>query len=305
MKTVVIAGAGQIGSAAADLLDANRIKLLAFADNDSSKWTGSINGHTDGSRQTDIRCSDINACSCGIPVMSFEKAVGLSPDIFLIGVLDQERSAALSDQIKGYGFRGQIMLMKELHDMFDIRTAELKKICRRLEAAGVPGAAAELGVYKGDLAWQIEALMPERKLFLFDTFAGFDEADTAVESEMNYSAAEAADFSDTALSCVYERLRPDSNAEIRKGRFPETAAGLENESFAFVSLDADLYAPTLAGLDFFYPRLNAGGIILLHDYGSSRFTGVKKAVEDYEQNNKKLCLLPLADMHSSCVIIHP
>jgi hypothetical protein len=49
------------------------------------------------------------------------------------------------------------------------------------------------------------------------------------------------------------------NAIILKGYFPETARGLENERFAFVMLDVDNYEASLAGLEFFYPRLNHGG----------------------------------------------
>jgi len=59
-----------------------------------------------------------------------------------------------------------------------------------------------------------------------------------------------------------------NNIIIRKGYFPETAKGLESEMFSFVMLDLDLYKPTLAGLEFFYPRVKAGGYIFAHDYNS-------------------------------------
>ncbi len=50
------------------------------------------------------------------------------------------------------------------------------------------------------------------------------------------------------------------------------------DSFCFVHLDMDLYRPTLAGLRFFYPRLVAGGVMAVHDFFSSSFPNVKKAV---------------------------
>ncbi len=85
----------------------------------------------------------------------------------------------------------------------------------------------------------------------------------------------------------------------------DTASGLENISFAFISLDADLYAPILSGLTYFYPRLSSGGMMLLHDYNNSRFRGAHQAVEDYEKTNETLSLVPLCDMHGSAVIIKP
>ena len=92
---------------------------------------------------------------------------------------------------------------------------------------------------------------------------------------------------------------------IRKGFFPETTKGLEENRYQFVSLDADLYSPILAGLEYFYPRMCRGGVILLHDYNNARFQGAKLAVKHYEQSNGSLLLIPLSDLHGSAVIIHP
>ena len=61
---------------------------------------------------------------------------------------------------------------KELSNDY-VRLATLELLCRRL--AGVPGAAAELGVYRGFFARCINQLLPERKLYLFDSFEGFAE----------------------------------------------------------------------------------------------------------------------------------
>lgn len=52
---------------------------------------------------------------------------------------------------------------------------------------------------------------------------------------------------------------------IRKGVFLETVLEI-NDKFVFVSLDVDLYDPTLAGLEFFIPNMVKGGIILVHYY---------------------------------------
>jgi O-methyltransferase len=48
-----------------------------------------------------------------------------------------------------------------------------------------------------------------------------------------------------------------------------------------VSLDVDLYKPTLAGLNYFYPRLVKGGCIFIHDYNNRRYKGVRSAVEEF------------------------
>ena len=47
----------------------------------------------------------------------------------------------------------------------------------------------------------------------------------------------------------------------------------------------DLYEPTLASLEFFYPRLVNGGAIILDDYGFNQFPGAKTAVDRFLQKN--------------------
>ena len=96
-----------------------------------------------------------------------------------------------------------------------------------------------------------------------------------------------------------------SNAVIRKGYFPETAIGLEEERFAFVSLDTDLYKPIKAGLDFFYPRLARGGVIFVDDLGHPELPGVRKAVIEFCKK-EKIGYVSIPDgTDSTAVIVKP
>ncbi|MGN0702868.1 MAG: TylF/MycF/NovP-related O-methyltransferase [Lentihominibacter sp.] len=177
------------------------------------------------------------------------------------------------------------------------------------------GAVAELGVYKGDTAVLLNGLFPDRKLYLFDTFEGFDERDIAAEQQGSdvhpdgrLSYAKAGDFGDTSVEGVLARMPYPDRCIVRKGYFPETAADISDSEFAFVSIDPDLYGPALAGLRFFYERLNPGGAIVLHDYNNLQFEGIKKAVAEFEEElaaagQPPLKLVPLGDLHGSCVIV--
>ena len=53
----------------------------------------------------------------------------------------------------------------------------------------------------------------------------------------------------------------------------------------FVNLDMDLYKPTLEGLKFFWPKMVKGGIILIHDFFSTGYAGVNKAIEQFVIEN--------------------
>ena len=176
-----------------------------------------------------------------------------------------------------------------------VRLKTLEAICMRLDS--IPGAAAELGVYRGGFARWINELMSTRRLYLFDTFSGFDETESAA-CGMGFTQA----HRNTAVDRVVEIMPHPEQIEIRSGLFPQTAEGLEGERFALVSLDVDLEESTLAGLRFFLPRMSAGGYLLLHDYNNPKLPGVKRAVERYEAEAGRLRAVPLCDVNGTLVV---
>ena len=283
METVVILGAGQMGRAARNLLNMNNMELVAIGDNDPQKWV----------------------YDAEIQIVPIAEALMTQPDCVLIGVLDDERAGQLKRQARECGYQGRILALSDVYAMFDVRGATFRRIADRVEAADVPGSVAELGTYRGDFAWHMNARFPRRTLYLFDTFEGFDARDIAAERRKSQSKAQAHDFGDTLAADVLARMPYEKSVVIRKGFFPETAEGLEKERYAVVSLDVDLYAPTLAGLEYFYPRLSEGGAIVLHDYNSLRFDGVRRAVADYEREYGRLDLIPLSDLHGTAIIVKP
>jgi O-methyltransferase len=87
---------------------------------------------------------------------------------------------------------------------------------------------------------------------------------------------------------------------IRKGLFPATAAGLEDCRFCFVSLDADLYEPILAGLEFFFNRMCRGGFIFVHDYNDDLYPGAKKAVLEFSER-RGVPFIPVTDIYGTAI----
>ena len=176
-----------------------------------------------------------------------------------------------------------------------VRVRTLEALCRELD--DVPGAAAELGVYRGGFARCLNALLPERTLYLFDTFEGFDAAEAKDEAAGFVQA-----HRNTGADRVLRLMPHPEKVIIRQGLFPASIGGLE-ERFALVSLDVDLEGSTLAGLRWFYPRLNPGGYILLHDYNSPRLPGVKHALRCYEAElGGRLPAVPLCDGNGTLVL---
>lgn len=174
-----------------------------------------------------------------------------------------------------------------------VRLATLELLCRRLEH--VPGAAAELGVYRGFFARCINQLMPERKLYLFDSFEGFAEEANASES---FQAAHA----NTTIEKVLDLMPHRSRVTVKPGFFPGSLNGLE-ERFCLVSLDVDFAQTTLDGLRYFWPRLQKGGYLMLHDWGSPSLPGVAQALKTYETEiGVSIPAIPLCDVGGTLVL---
>lgn len=142
------------------------------------------------------------------------------------------------------------------------RYAAMALALERIEHEGIPGAIAEVGVYRGETSRFIRTIRPDRTLYLFDTFEGFPE------SHLDTFQYRDSRFKDTSLEAVQAALGDGGQVVIRKGLVPDTLAGLEREKFAFVLLDLDLHLPTVQSLDFFYPLLSPGGYLIVHDYNS-------------------------------------
>jgi O-methyltransferase len=180
-----------------------------------------------------------------------------------------------------------------------IRISTLELAAQEIYERAVAGAVAEVGVYKGMFAKHVNAAFPDRRFFLFDTFKGFDEQDVQVEKSRQFSRGNQ-DFSDTSAEAVLAKMPFPQQCVIKQGWFPQSLDGLD-EAFCFVSLDADLYKPIYDGLCYFYPRLNSGGYIFVHDYNNAGYEGAKAAVRDYCRE-QGIGYSPMSDSWGSAII---
>lgn len=167
------------------------------------------------------------------------------------------------------------------------RIRDMRRRCRSLTTANesfliysiaraqsrLDGAMAEVGCYDGGTTRMICEGKGARALHVFDTFDGLPEptrAEQKTHREHQYTAS---------LEKVQALLSPFPGVSIYKGRFPETSGPIEDLTFSFAHFDVDLYQGTLDCLEFFYPRMLPGGIMLSHDY--SVLAGVRRAFDEF------------------------
>jgi O-methyltransferase len=194
--------------------------------------------------------------------------------------------------------RGEIIELiynTKSNDSMLLTFSEAFNICIAVKATTkVNGNIAEVGVYKGGSARLISEFKGNRKLFLFDTFEGLPELNSFDTSNEFFKGQ----FKETSLEFVKEILSPFDGINIFKGYFPETAGPIESEKFSFVHLDVDLHKSTVDSLEFFYPRMLKGGIIISHDYINA--DGVRLAFDNFFKD-KPETILTLSE--TQCMIV--
>ncbi|MDD6812676.1 MAG: macrocin O-methyltransferase [Lachnospiraceae bacterium] len=209
------------------------------------------------------------------------------------------RNIAKDEVIEQTRDLSQIPMYKD--DYVRIKTLEL--VADEINERNIEGATAELGVFRGEFSRCINSVFRNRKLYLFDTFDGFDSSEADLEkSNGSCNDAFINAFKNVNVGKVLNKMEYPENVIVQQGFFPETAEGLE-EKFVFVSLDADFEETTLKGLEYFYPRLVRGGYIFIHDYNYGYFDCIKKAVSRFEKKNELcLCKVPIPDAIGTLVI---
>jgi O-methyltransferase len=321
MSNLIVFGAG---SAAKDFLSSvpEEHAIIAIADNDVSKQGSFIDGHEVISLQAIAQRSFDFVVIAGRAVDAIRENLIFNgiPDTKIVAYYPSyskklhevaNRDVSLLNTKLGLGIPpvGLATMYLDVEPAVEpvgesprdfVRDQAFRLAARRVVELNVPGAVAELGVYQGDQAKLINALFPDRPLYLFDTFTGFSENDLSSETSNKFSSASLGDFSNTSVETVLEKMPFRDCVRICQGYFPESAINIE-QNFAFVSLDVDLYEPMLAGLFWFYDRLNQGGYIFVHDYNNRRYRGVRKAVEEFAKS-RKACCVPLPDFAGSIVI---
>jgi len=111
----------------------------------------------------------------GIPVVGPDDMP--RTDIVWVAVINKEAVTEIKRMLTQKGRAKEIRDITGLRQDFDLRLCSLRLLALSVKERKIGGSLAELGVYQGAFAAEISRLFPERKIVLFDTFAGFAEKD--------------------------------------------------------------------------------------------------------------------------------
>lgn len=174
-----------------------------------------------------------------------------------------------------------------------LRGAKLDVLEGRLEE---PIQVAECGVYRGRCTRALfevaEEIGIEIQITGLDTFSGLPKLS---EKDLEYAPPKAKYrrqkvFSDTTQSEVlaYIGKKYTKKLQLVEGDFSKTLSSLDKaRKYSFVFIDCDLYEGHKSALEYFYSKMNPGGIIFLDDYFSKEYPMARVAVDEFLEDKKE------------------
>lgn len=149
------------------------------------------------------------------------------------------------------------------------------------QTKNIEGSILEVGVWRGGsgvlIARRSNIDNPASDIFLCDTFQGVVLAGS---DDSTYKGGEHADTSFEVVSGLIRDTHV-KNTHLLQGIFPhDTGAKIQNEIFRFAHIDVDVYQSAKEVLEWVWPRLAVGGIVVFDDYGFFRCDGVTKIVNE-------------------------
>lgn len=158
------------------------------------------------------------------------------------------------------------------------------------EAVQSKGDLCECGVFRGSTLIPTGLFLDQngidKQLFGCDSFEGFGDA-ISVDVELGGPECEARrvnGMSNTSMRYVADRVHffdLESTVSLIPGYFENTLHQLKDRTFCYVHLDCDMYDSYKTCMEFFYPRLSPGGVILFDEYDDPYWPGCNKAVDEF------------------------
>jgi O-methyltransferase len=181
----------------------------------------------------------------------------------------------------------------QTHSMVDrYRCYELWDLVR--QSAKLKGALLEIGLWRGGTGALIakQAMLSGilDPVYLCDTFQGVVKAS---EKDEEYKGGEHSDTTEDIVQNLVQKLFL-KNVQILKGIFPEdTGSKISAQKIRFCHIDVDVYNSARDIVDWVWPRLVPGGILVFDDYGFPTTTGIRDFVNERTDEKDRVCLFNL------------
>ena len=147
----------------------------------------------------------------------------------------------------------------------------------------VKGDIVEIGVYKAEkyMLFLDIAKQQGKIAHAVDSFRGFPNVS---KFDTFYKKG---DLDVNGADWLRKKIANKKNARIHEGFIPEILKDIGINTISFIHIDVDLYKPTKQSLEWAWPLMAPGGIIICHDYLPNDEKNCSKAIDEFI-NDKKI-----------------
>jgi len=169
--------------------------------------------------------------------------------------------------------------------------------------SSVDGDVVECGVGRGESFYLLSALtsleLRGRNIWGFDSFEGFPEPSKEDSSSRNPQKGDWKEFTikvDDISKMLQEGGIPtdfiEQHVHIVKGFFIKSLPQFTGNNIALLHLDVDLYESYKQTLEYFWPKVSVGGVVLFDEYKQPgievAFPGAAMAIDQFFGERKQL-----------------
>lgn len=197
------------------------------------------------------------------------------------------KSISERDYAEGRGWPTTALTMVGEHRLDNLQTCITDVINR-----GVAGDLLEAGVWRGGASIFMRGVLkaygdPARRVWAADSFQGLPRPNAsqypADESDRHWTYSELAVSVDDVKTNFDAYGLLDERVQFLVGWFRDTLPTAPIDRLAVLRLDGDLYESTMDTLQALYPKVSAGGYIIVDDFGA--IPACREAVLDYRSEN--------------------
>lgn len=149
------------------------------------------------------------------------------------------------------------------------------------QVVDIPGDFVEIGVFKGATFKRLALLayILKKKAHAFDSFEGMAEP-----TSMDFGQYPKGKF-DIGGVQEFEKIlvqvdTPKLSYKLWPGFIPDCFKDFDTP-ISFAVVDVDHYEPTVIALDWVWPRVSVGGIVVIDDYFRDREGLASKAIDEW------------------------
>ena len=149
------------------------------------------------------------------------------------------------------------------------------------QAAKLEGDFVECGVNEGWLSLTICRYLDfnslKKSFYLFDTYNGIPQ-EQITEREAYRAALH--HYPD-CFEKVKNSFSEFTNAKLVRGKIPDTLNNVAIDKVSYLSIDMNIEKPERAAIEFFWPKMPIGGIVVLDDYAFGGYEAQHDSMDEF------------------------